>query len=260
MSTLTVKSIWNQLEKINRVLNRIYIRKTVNAARTINQVGRLFIRGQIVFEMINGPFQVELNIDVPLGPDDEYGGHNDQNLNSKNFLRRSQLPHLRVDMTNVYHPSVRADFSFNEKTTPKDWFIPFWGRDETGTVPILPWEGWGYPVESEKLGINLDSIVFNELETVPYKDCIKAISTLYEYPSTYIYTKIFSRGGKFDTTLYALFPPDTTTARVEQPVDCSQPSIGCFWFNDGRNGQIRLPLDPRVKVRTIYKITQTFVS
>lgn len=186
----------------------------------------------------------------PLG----FGGDNpafypDGTANPKNYLRRDQLPQMKIDMTSVYNPYITARLLDNDEN---DYFIPFLGQINEHYFPQV--EG-----NRDQALVKRPSRVVSSL-TPKLWTCRDAaiIGLLAGQDGKYIsfvvnmcYQEI-QRNGSTVPQISFITPP-STSGSVPQSTDCSRPTVGCFWFNDGKNGQIELPKDPACRVSFIVR-------
>lgn len=252
-----------QLNSIQHAVNEArvtWVPSRENAARERPRrreaLKRLFIPGQVArFPSQESweEFRSSIPEDVyeiidhtdPLGFDGGVGAVIEPLSNPLNYLRRNQLPNKTIDMTNVYKPSVLG-------TVPRDAgrrkFIPFLGYRNGQYYPTpldgIPPDMAVHPLPTETVTSVLQPRLFTYQELLEYWQPLTNDSNYVFF--THIREDTFNAG-------CFLFPPPTMSANVPQTEDCSAPTVGCFWFNDGRRGQLELPKDPACRACVIIR-------
>ena len=161
----------------------------------------------------------------PLGFDEFWGGA----TNPKNLLTRAQLPDLLINMTTQYNPYVARRFDVQYPSdVSRTWFMPMMSRN-------WPWVALGSYVYARELP-GASSFQTNWL-TMTSLGAGKA--NIVVFASSSVYSGLIT-----DVTLRF---PSGLGSFIAQSVDVTQPSLGFFWFNDGRNGQLELPKDERCR-------------
>lgn len=231
--------------------------------RSLTRLRRLLSPGQIMrfpteadwvtfkerFDIPEDTYDLNEHTD-PLG----FDGNNptfytDGAANPKNYLRRGQLPRMKIDMTNVYNPYITAYTLDNDEN---DYFIPFLGQINEHYFPQI--EGNG-----DQTLVKRPSRVVSSL-TPKLWSCRDAaiagiLATLEEKNVSFVINMCYQEIERHGTTVprISIITPPSTSAAVPQSTDCSSPTVGCFWFNDGKNGQIELPKDPACRVGVIVR-------
>lgn len=169
--------------------------------------------------------------------------------NPRNYLRRNQLPSLKIDMTNVYNPTVVGEAVNSEAN---DYYAPFLGQINEHYFPEVRGDSQATLVQRR----------FPVIESITPKlvTCKEALERGRQYYNDggnvsvmlNITDQGFEQYGGNTPTLYLITPP-TTSNPIPQSTDCSRPTVGCFWFNDGKNGQIELPKDPDCRAGVIVR-------
>ena len=217
---------------------------------------RLFIPGQVVRfstqaswekfrSAIPGDAYEIIDHTDPLGFDGGAGVVIDGASNPRNFLRRDQLPNKTIDMTNVYRPSVIG-------RVPSDSMrrniIPFLGY-RNGQYYPAPIDGIPPGIATRPLpSETVTSVLQPKLFT--YQEASEYMLSLGNWENIVVFNSITA--SMADANCY-LFGPPTPNANVPQSEDCSATTVGCFWFNDGRNGQLELPKDPACRACVIIR-------
>ena len=185
----------------------------------------------------------------PLGFDGGAGVVIDGIFNPRNYLRRNQLPNKIIDMTNIYKPEVLGRVP-NDNLRKN--FIPFLGYRNGQYYPSVLDESWDSynanivvrPLPTETVESVLQPKLFTYKEALDYLDqnWSNNFGFLTNLTCASAQTRCF------------LFPPPTPNTNVPQSEDCSTPTVGCFWFNDGRSGQLELPKDPACRACVIIRL------
>lgn len=226
--------------------------------RTITKLGRLISPGQLMrfpseaeWNLFKDKFNVPEDAYVriehtdPLGFDGVTPTHySDGANNPKNYLRRDQLPPMKIDMTNVYYPSVLGEIA-NEEAN--DFYMPFLG-----------YTGAYFPEVKGPTGTFVKRR-FPVVETLLPRviPCPEAISIAQAQSGRGITICTIGTANSFvpwnNTPLFYLITPPTASSSIPQEVDRSNPTLGCFWFNDGRRGRVELPKDPDCRVGVVVR-------
>lgn len=184
----------------------------------------------------------------PLGFDGGAGVVIVPGANPRNYLRRNQLPNKTIDMTNIYKPEVLGSVP-NDNLRKS--FIPFLGYRNGQYYPSILDESWDSynqnivvrPLSTETVVSVLQPKLFTYKEALDYlfQNWSNNFGFLTSLTRSVVNTRCF------------LFPPPTPNTNVPQSEDCSEPTVGCFWFNDGRSGQLELPKDPACRACVIIR-------
>lgn len=230
-------------------------------ARGRELLKRLFIPGQVLrfptqesWEEFRSAVPEDayeiIDLTDPLGFDGGAGFVIAPGGNPLNYLRRNQLPNKTIDMTNVYKPSVRGRVPHDNM---RKNFIPFLGYRNGQYYPT--------PIDDAlEVGSYAQHIAVRPLPTETVDSVLQPKLFTYKEAMEYLaqnYTNSFGlltnvTMTKMDTRCY-LFPPPSLNGNVPQTEDCSAPTVGCFWFNDGRRGQLELPKDPACRANVIIR-------
>lgn len=232
-------------------------------SRAITKLGRLISPGQIMRfpsetewssfkDKFNVPEEAYARIEHtdPLGFDgDTPTLYPDGASNPKNYLRRDQLPPMKIDMTNVYCPNVRGELANDEAN---DVYMPFLGHINGHYFPQVK----GPPGHlCERRFPVVDSFMPNVMT------CAEGIKMMETYGPWMGYTFcLISSHASFEDApwshasprFYIVTAPHTSHP-IPQSTDNSEPTLGCFWFNDGRRGQVELPKDPDCRVGVVVR-------
>ena len=237
---------------IERALGNTYRRVDMKVGSITR---RLILPGQILrfpdqktWETFRDGFFVDPNsYDIitytdPLGFNPGGRVYDDAADNPLNYLRRSQLIPMTIEMTSVFEPYITAEYVMRYDGGR---FMPFLSSNPEGFQP-LPMSAENFRVVSaEDLGI--DSVISSY---VPKTTTLEQASNNPDVPNP-MFVGIRQSLSQ-DAAVYIDFEgPDTFL--VPQVEDLSKPSVGCFWFNDGSRGQIELPKDPRCRVGVLVK-------
>ena len=186
----------------------------------------------------------------PLGFDGGAGVVIDPLFNPLNYLRRNQLPNKKIDMTNVYKPSVRGRIPRDNK---RENFIPFLGYRNGRCYPedlddALEPDSYARHMAVRSLpSETITSVLQPKLFT--YKEAVEYLHQ--NFPNSFgVLTNVTRH---YASTRCFLFTPPSLNANIPQTEDCSAPTLGCFWFNDGRSGQLELPKDPACRANVIIR-------
>lgn len=232
-------------------------------SRVITKLGRLISPGQIMRfpseaewssfkDMFNVPEDAYVRIEHtdPLGFDGDTPTHHPDGANNpKNYLRRVQLPPMKIDMTNVYCPSVLGELANDEAN---DVYMPFLGHINGHYFPQVKGPR-GYLCERRFPVV--DSFMPKVMT------CAEGIKMMGTYGQWMGYTfclinshKAFiSDSWSHSSPRFYLVTAPHSSKPVPQSIDCSAPTLGCFWFNDGRRGQIELPKDPDCRAGVVVR-------
>ncbi|ESU40387.1 DNA-dependent RNA polymerase beta' subunit/160 kD subunit [Giardia duodenalis] len=164
--------------------------------------------------------------------------------NPRNYLRRNQLPPLKIDMTNVYNPSVLGEAANDEAN---DVYMPFLGHLNGHYLPEV--KGPAGTLVARRFPV-VETLLPRVMTCA---EAIKLAQSNLWYGATMcvlVTTNIFQRWSASVPRFYLITPPSASSP-IPQSTDCSRPTVGCFWFNDGKNGQIELPKDPDCRVGII---------
>ena len=186
----------------------------------------------------------------PLGFDGGAGVVIRPEFNPLNYLSRYQLPNKKIDMTNVYKPSVRGRVP---RDNMRENFIPFLGYRNGQYYPT--------PIDDAlEVGSYAQHIAVRPLPSETVTSVLQPKLFTYKEALEYLnqnYTNNFGILTNVTTTKMSsrcfFFTPPSLNANVPQTEDCSAPTIGCFWFNDGRSGQLELPKDPACRANVIIR-------
>ena len=259
------------MKQLNAIQHAVNEARETRGAPRVNEVRerprgrepfrRLFIPGQVLrfssqesWEEFRSviPEDVYEIIDHtdPLGFDGGAGVVIVPEANPLNYLRRNQLPNKTIDMTNVYKPSVRGHVP---RDNMRKNFIPFLGYRN----------GQYYPTPADdalEVGSYAQHMAVRPLPSETVTSVLQPKLFTYKEAMEYLeqnYTNSFGLLTNVTTTKMAtrcyLFPPPSLNGNVPQTEDCSAPTVGCFWFNDGRSGQLELPKDPACRANVIIR-------
>lgn len=239
--------------------------------RTTNMLSRVILEGQLLrfpsesaWNEFKNKWQLQesdyerINHTDPLGfdgPTPTY--YENGSSNPKNYLRRAQLPNMKIDMSNVYSPSVTARMLGNEKN---DYYVPFLGNIGEKYFPEVVSNGSnGGVLRKNEVVSSLTPKLCTCKEAAQYA-LLAAMGGYYVSFVVHLsYQGLRPSRTKPGTPELTVITPPNATVNVPQREDCSNPTVGCFWFNDGKNGQIELPKDPECKACVIIKIKRTIV-
>ena len=175
----------------------------------------------------------------------------------KNYLRREQLPNMRINMSNVYQPYITGE-SVGEQDNY--FFSPFLAQKNGKTLPEVLVNGSATQMIKAPgpLAGSLTPFVFTCKEA---REMAEKIAPNEVYPLFFV-KKIRQECGRTRQSIpakqdgyvymHTLINPNMVMP-VRQDMDCSQPTLGCFWFNDGRSGQTQLPQDPECRVGVVIR-------
>lgn len=163
----------------------------------------------------------------------------DGSNNPLNYLRRDQLPPMRIDMTSLYNPSIKGSFSLQEQYPGN--YCPFLATKFSNYYPEAK------SPNQKCLIRRKDTVVSSLVPSLTMGSAaLDYAKTKYEngYHVSVIINNLTQNIFPIDVWLIA---PDNISSPIYQNNDCSKATVGCFWFNDGKNGQIELPKDPRCR-------------
>lgn len=247
------RDLMKQLDAIQHAVNEAR-GKTVSRPTTVRiqpqdrvGLGRLFVPGQVVrfptqasweeFRLtIPGDAYEIIDHTDPLGFDGGTGVVIDGSANPLNFLRRNQLPNKTIDMTNVYKPSVLGRVP---TSVMRRHIIPFLGYRNGQYYPD-PFDGIPSDIASRPLPTE-QTVSVLQPRLFTYKEVWEYLQSLEDFQNVGFFTSVTAN--VVDSGVFLFGPPDPNV-NIPQSEDCSAPTVGCFWFNDGRNGQLELPKDP----------------
>lgn len=182
--------------------------------------------------------------------------------NPLNYLRRNQLPSMRIDMTNIYNPTIRGETTGDEAV---EYCIPFMGQKNGQYWPEIIYPKGAYTtniIPPEKGYVRRTLPVAVPPTRMPLvmncKDAIEDARHVVNWSGNWYFSFwIHMRNEQvlpaMDPVKVALVFPYQASIPIPQFVDCSKPTVGCFWFNDGKNGQIELPKDPACRTCVIIR-------
>ena len=249
-----------QLDAIQHAVNVVTRGSQAPVVRKRSQgrevIKRLFIPGQVVRFPTQASweeFRPRIPEDAyeiidhtdPLGFDEGAGIVIDAAFNPLNFLRRDQLPNKTIDMTNVYKPSVLGRVPSDSRRRN---IIPFLGY-RNGQYYPAPVDGIPPNITVRPLSTEMVASVLQP-KLFTYKEVLEYMYSTGNFENIMIFNSITTN--HVDANCF-LFGPPTPNANVPQSEDCSATTVGCFWFNDGRNGQLELPKDPACRACVIIR-------
>lgn len=268
MPSLSISELTRSLRalegEITRAGQNVSLSPTTSFGRSSTRLRRLLSPNQIMRFPTEGEwttFKEKFNIteDVydiiehtdPLGFDGPSPTfYSDGAQNPKNYLRRDQLPPMKIDMTSIYNPYITARMLTNDEN---DYFIPFLGNISEHYFPYVDGNGTKAIVKRQRPVV---SSLTPKMWTCG--DAATHIFTSDQYEGYYLSFVVSLRYQEIDRYKSSvprlnIITSPTTTAEIPQTVDCSTPTVGCFWFNDGKNGQIELPKDPDCRIGIIIR-------
>lgn len=170
----------------------------------------------------------------PLGFDGGLGYvFPDSSKNPANYLRRNQLPPMKIEMTSIYNPHVQGTVIGGESSA----FVPYLATKASFEYPEVKNETYNCLVSrTAPVTSSLTPIVYTSEEA--FQEALKAVEQGM-YASFVVHARSQSLQGNVNSYIIT---NDKVNEKVPQTTDCSNPTVGCFWFNDG--DQIELPKDP----------------
>lgn len=181
--------------------------------------------------------------------------YNKGSENPKNYLQRNQLPPMKIEMTSIYQPAVVGTYG---TTDDLNMGTPFLQNSPSQTSPshipdvkqdLVPRK---YTVKS--------SLVPPVLTGHTALEAAESLSKSGYYISIVNFYCSQSFGTKTNPTMVQILAPPSVSAPVYQNQDLSNLNVGCFWFNDGRNGQIELPKDPHCRCCIIIRFKKFILT
>lgn len=223
--------------------------------RSIIHLQRLILPGTVLrfptkdaWEEFRERFSIEQDVyDLiqhvdPLGFSGDNPRYYDEESNPLNYLKRVQLPPLRIEMSSVYNPSIKGEFSRPLDTNLNE-SEPFLGSlnlngTEFPTVKFPLREGSKSYQPGEVLS-SLTPKIWNCSEALAFGRGFYAAGRSVSIVINFC-QQIF--GSPYDPLRAHVIASPNVSTPIPQDEDLSRPTVGCFWFNHKK--QIPLPKDP----------------
>lgn len=233
--------------------------------RDNTSVQRIIVPGQIlrfptqdewdaftsVYSIDSGAYDI-LTYRDPLGFDGGAGKVYSDGSNPDNYLRRNQLPNMQIDMTNIYQPQISGKAAAD---SDNNYFTPFLAQRNGKSIPeILSVDNTIFARPPGELTSSLAPYPFTCKEAREFANEMSIQSGTIPYFVVEGNFQSIQRSAKHAKDVFLnVILSDNIDLSIGQVSDCSAPSVGCFWFNDGKDGQIELPKDPSCRVGVIVR-------
>lgn len=206
------------------------------------------------FSIEQDAYELVQHID-PLGFSGDNPIYYDEESNPANYLKRKQLPPLRVEMSSIYNPSVKGDYpsptrvEFKTEITESEPFLGSLGvgGSEFPAVKFGMYNGSMIPFPGRMVS-SLTPELWN---------CPEALAFAHpHYAGGGIVSVIVNvcnqnLGDRYNPIMSHIIARPNISTPVSQDEDLSRPTLGCFWFNNQK--QIALPKDPHCRVCVIVR-------